>query len=130
MRLVTTALAGAVTVVFAQIAVAQGATSTPGPSVNVEEQGGVPNSQQYGSGMYGEQNRQSNMPYSQQDNAQNQSSYGNDRDGASGGQSRDDERHARGDGDAHDRHARGDDDQDRHGRRSDDDNDRGRSGGD
>lgn len=76
MRFVTTALAGAVTVAFAQLALAQGATGTRvSPSVNV-------------AGSYSSNDRHEN----------------NDRYGASGGQTRDrdDERHGRADDD-HDR---------------------------
>ena len=179
MKLTMTALAGAVTLAFAQIAGAQ----TVSPNVSVD-QNGVQNSQQYGSGnqssqtygnnnqgsntyqngaqnqnatgnsaqqsqQYGkgnassqggtsayEQNRQSNMPYSQQ-GAQNQNSYGSgnqqsqqygqnnrsDQYGASGGQTRDrdDERHDKGKHKGqykhdNDRHARGDDDRGHSGR--------------
>jgi hypothetical protein len=126
MRLVTTALAGAVTVAFTQLATAQGAAGTtgyPSPSVNVEQQ--AAQNRQYG----GEQNRQSNMPYSQQGDRYARNEHER-HEGASGGQTRDHERHARGDGDTRDRHARGDDDDhDRRGHRGGDDDNRGRSGG-
>ena len=113
----------------------------------IRQQYGKGNASSQGGTSAYEQNRQSNMPYSQQSGAQNQNAYGsanqqnqqygqgnrsaqsNDRYGASGGQTRerDDEHHDNGKHkgaykhDRDDQHARGgDDDHDRGGRRGGD----------
>jgi hypothetical protein len=121
MKFVPTALAGAVTIAFAQIAVAQNTTG----STSAYEQ-----NQQYGQGNQSAQGGR----YSSNDGYEN-----NDRHGASGGQSRDrdEDRHDNGkhkgwykNGRGDERHARGDDDHDRRGRRGGNDDDRGRSGRD
>jgi hypothetical protein len=109
MRFVPIALAGAITVAFAQIAVAQNTAGTAQyPSAN-------------------DQNRQQNMPHSQQENGRYSSNDRYENNGASAGQSRDrdEERHDNGKHKGQYKNGRGDDRQ----ARGDDDN-RGRSGRD
>jgi hypothetical protein len=125
MKLAMTALAGAVTIAFAQIAVAQSATDTTqypttrSPGVNTEQdQPNMPYSQRGNTSYPG----QESTPHPQQ-GTQNSSNDRYENNAASGGETRDrhDERHDKGKHKGqykhdNDRHARGDDDRGHSGR--------------
>ena len=118
MKLVPTAVAGALTIALAQFAVAQTATdtrqypTTQSPSVNAERNQSY--SQRGNTSYPGQENQRQNPQYGQSNRS--------DQDGASGGQTRDrdDERHDNGKHKGeykrdNDGQTRGDDDRDRRG---------------